>query len=67
MDKEELNNLIEKLNQESEWRVILKFSKALEKQLFEEIHSIHEYDTPQWVVWNVEASSDYAEWINSRK
>ena len=50
-------------NQTSEWRVVLKFSKAKENELFDEIHAIHEYQTPQWVVWSVDSSSTYAEWV----
>ena len=50
-------------NQTNEWRVVLKFSKAKENELFDEIHAIHEYQTPQWVVWSVDSSSTYAEWV----
>jgi len=50
-------------NQISEWRVVLKFSEAKENELFEEIHAIHEYKTPQWVAWSVDSSSTYAEWV----
>ena len=50
-------------NQTSEWRVLLKFSKARENELFDEIHAIHEYQTPQWVVWSADSSSTYAEWV----
>ena len=46
--------------------MVLKTKKSSEPELKKRILSKHPYDTPEWLVLDVDdASTDYADWIRS--
>lgn len=53
-----------KLNDGEEWRVLLKTTSEKLEELGLEIRSIHDYDTPQWLILEAKASVEYLKWVN---
>lgn len=54
------------IQEDQECQIILKSNRVNEQELREKILSIHPYDTPEWLVFDVNDSSpDYADWIRS--
>lgn len=61
---ESLYNWEDSLQTESEYRVLFKCLSSAEPELSTLIHSIHPYDTPQWVAIEADKVSEkYLKWI----
>ena len=57
----------EKIEQDEEWRLVLKTSLSVYDELEAKIKEEHPYDTPQIMALPVRKSSyDYASWLNSQ-
>lgn len=51
---------------DTEVQMVIKTKSGVVQELRELVHSLHPYDIPEWlVIDNVEASSEYADWIRS--
>ena len=53
----------EKLVEEREWKISLKFAQNNSIEVFKKIKVIHPYETPQWVCWDVLASKEFKTWV----
>jgi len=53
----------EKIVEDDEWRVCVKFSKNLELKVQKEVSKFHPYELPQWIYWEVETSEEYKTWV----
>ena len=56
-----------KLEQETEWKITMKFDLVNHAELEENIAKIHPYETPQWDVWGAGASEEYYNWVTGKK
>ena len=54
------------ISQEKEWAVQIKVSNQNKQQVVDRITTSHPYDIPQIIAHQVEASQDYADWVNSQ-
>lgn len=54
----------EKLHKESESLALIKTSKELKDLVIQKINTIHPYDVPAVLSWEVEANESYATWVN---
>jgi periplasmic divalent cation tolerance protein len=52
---------------EKEWRLQLKTSSINVKSLEAAILAAHPYEVPQILIWNVDASAGYLEWVQERE
>ncbi len=52
-----------KLVEEKEWKVVMKFSKVNEEKVKSACAENHKYDVPQWVYWESKSSDGYARWV----
>ena len=53
----------EKIVEDDEWRVCLKFPKSLKTKIKKRVSKIHPYELPQWICWEVETSEEYKTWV----
>ena len=56
----------EKIVEDKEWRVTVKFLKNVDPKIQKEVTKIHPYELPQWINWEVETSQDFKTWVSSK-
>ena len=56
-----------KIDESEEWELRLKYSRQNEDALSRYICENHQYDEPQWVSWEADASEGYAKWVTLQK
>ena len=56
----------EKIVEDKEWRVTVKFPKNVDPEIQKEVTDIHPYELPQWINWEVETSQDFKTWVSSK-
>jgi periplasmic divalent cation tolerance protein len=45
-------------------QLLIKSEPSCAAALEQTVRELHSYTTPQWLTWCVEASADYAAWLN---
>lgn len=51
------------IQQESECRLLMKYTSSTHAKLEKRIQEVHPYKTPQWIYFEGNASNEYAGWI----
>jgi len=52
-----------KIEEDTEWRITLKFKSTNQSKIYKCFVEIHPYETPQWVFWEVNSSEEYRNWV----
>ena len=55
----------DKIMTETEWRAVLKFDIEKKTEIERMILSLHPYENPQWVYWEVSAEEKYCNWVKN--
>jgi periplasmic divalent cation tolerance protein len=53
--------------EDQEWRIVLKFKMGNEEKVYIVLKKEHQYETPQWVYWEVGGSDEICKWVNHHK
>jgi len=53
------------IQENKEWRVTVKFMLKHAKSIQSVVEAKSNYDTPQWVYWEVESSTDFSRWVRN--
>lgn len=48
-----------------EWRVTVKFKLENAKKIQNVVEAKNNYETPQWVYWELESSPDFSDWVRN--
>lgn len=56
----------DELNQITEYKIVAKTNRALEKDVFDYISSHHPYEVPYIVMQRAQVNSSYAHWLNNQ-